>query len=152
MGLCLPLQTLHIPTNKKLEVYGHNTESWWLVLFFQEHFEAVGDLEPTNLEIRKKFWEITDLINPNPVRILARKPSWILQKSISALLETCPLSSKYIMHFRWSFIFSIYGLYFLPGRNFAPFKEGNVPISNSAEFFPKSGHWRILMDLGGGLG
>ena len=33
------------------------------------------------------------------------------------------------MHFRWSFIFSTYGLYFLPGSNFAPFEEVKVPVS-----------------------
>ena len=39
-------------------------------------------------------------------------------KSSSALLDTCS-SSKCTMHFRWSFIFSTYGLYFMPGSNFA---------------------------------
>ena len=42
----------------------------------------------------------------------------------------------------------MYGLYFLPGSNFAPFEEVKVPVSNSAEFFQKSAPWRILMDLG----
>ena len=41
------------------------------------------------------------------------------------------------MHFRWSFIFSTYGLYSLPGSNFAPFEEVKVPVSNSDEFFQK---------------
>ena len=39
------------------------------------------------------------------------------------------------MHFRLFSIFSIYGLYFLPGSNFDPFVEVKVPVSNSAEFF-----------------
>ena len=52
------------------------------------------------------------------------------------------------MHFRWSFIFSTYGLYFLPGSSFAPFEEVKVPVSNSAELFQKSAAWRILEDLG----
>ena len=52
------------------------------------------------------------------------------------------------MHFRWSFIFSTYGMYFLPGSNFAPFEEVKVPVSNSTEFFQKSATWRILEDLG----
>ena len=48
----------------------------------------------------------------------------------------------------WSFIFSTYGLFFLPGSNFAPFEEVKVPVSNSAEFSPKkSAPWRILKDL-----
>ena len=33
------LQTLHIPTNKKLEVWTH----WRLLHFFQENFDAKGD-------------------------------------------------------------------------------------------------------------
>ena len=53
------------------------------------------------------------------------------------------------MHFRWSFIFSTYGLYFLPGSNFAPLEEVKVPVSNSADFFQKSAPWRILEDFGG---
>ena len=52
------------------------------------------------------------------------------------------------MHFRWSFIFSTYGLYFLPGSNFALFEEGKGPVSNSAKFFQKSAPWRILEELG----
>ena len=50
------------------------------------------------------------------------------------------------MHFRWSFIFSTYGLYvymyvyFLPGSNFAPFEEVKVPVSNGAEFVKKKCH------------
>ena len=28
-------------------------------------------------------------------------------------------------------------MYFLPGSNFAPFEEVKVPVSNSADFFPK---------------
>ena len=53
------------------------------------------------------------------------------------------------MHFPWSFIlFSTYGLYFLPGSNFAPFEEVKVPVSNSADFFQESAPWRILEDLG----
>ena len=59
-----------------------------------------------------------------------------------------PDSSKCTVHFRWSFIFSTYSLYFLPGRNFAPLEEVKVPLSKSAEFFPKSGPWGILQDLG----
>ena len=44
------------------------------------------------------------------------------------------------MHHAFSLIFHImifrtYGLYFLPGSNFAPFEEVKVPVSNSAEFF-----------------
>ena len=38
------------------------------------------------------------------------------------------------MHFCWYFVFSTYGLYFLPGSNFAPFEEVQVPVSNSADF------------------
>ena len=54
------------------------------------------------------------------------------------------------MHFRWSFIFSTYGLYFLPGRNFAPFEEVKAPVSNSADLFflKKRAPLRILEDLG----
>ena len=55
------------------------------------------------------------------------------------------------MHFRRSFRFSTYGLYFLPGSNFAPFEEVKVPVSNSVDFPPppkKSAPWRILEDLG----
>ena len=48
--------------------------------------------------------------------------------------------------FCWSFIFSTYGLYFLPGSIFAPFEEVKVPVSNSADFFPKK---CPLEDLGG---
>ena len=43
------------------------------------------------------------------------------------------------LHFRWSFIFSTYGLYFLPGSNIAPFQDVKVQVSNSAAFSP----WRI---------
>ena len=48
------------------------------------------------------------------------------------------------MHHAFSLIFHIqrlgmYGLYFLPGSNFASFEEVKVPVSNSAEFFQKSG-------------
>ena len=58
-----------------------------------------------------------------------------------------PSSSKCTLHFRWSFIFSTYGLYFLPGSNFAPFEEMKVPVSNSAVFvFPKK---CPLEDFGG---
>ena len=35
----------------------------------------------------------------------------------------------------------------LPGRNFAPFEEVKVPVSNSAEIVPKSAPWRMLQDL-----
>ena len=53
------------------------------------------------------------------------------------------------MHFRSAFIFSTYGLYFLPGSNFAPFEEVKVPVSNIAKFVSKkSAPWRILEDLG----
>ena len=43
------LQTLHIPTNKKLEVWTQyrlllSFLPWWLLLFVQEHFEAKRDL------------------------------------------------------------------------------------------------------------
>ena len=42
------LQTLHIPTNKKLEVLDTIQATsffpWWLLLFSQETFEAKGDL------------------------------------------------------------------------------------------------------------
>ena len=40
-------------------------------------------------------------------------------------------------------MFSTYGLYFLPGSNFALFEKVQVPVSNSAEFFQKSASWRI---------
>ena len=66
--------------------------------------------------------------NPNPLCILAMN----LPES-----SKMPLCSKCTMHFRWSFTFSTYGLYFLPGRNFAPFEEVKVPVSNSAEFSQK---------------
>ena len=49
-----------------------------------------------------------------------------------------PLSSKCIMHFRWPFIFSTYGLCSLPSSNFAPFEEVTAPVSNSAEFSSKN--------------
>ena len=44
------LQTLHIPTNKKLEVWTQyrlqatSFFPWWLLLFFQENFMAKEDL------------------------------------------------------------------------------------------------------------
>ena len=50
------------------------------------------------------------------------------------------------MHFRSSFVFSTYGLYFLPGSNFDPFEEVKVPVSNSAEFFQNCAP---LVDFGG---
>ena len=50
-------------------------------------------------------------------------------------------------HFHWSFIFSTYSLYFLPGSNFAPFEKVKVPVSNSSDFFPKKVPQRILEDL-----
>ena len=64
-----------------------------------------------------------------------------------------PLSSKCTgMHnFHWSFIFSTYGLYFVPGSNFAPFKEEKVPVSNSAEFFQKECPLEDFGGFGGGL-
>ena len=58
------------------------------------------------------------------------------------------LSAKCTMHFRWSFIFSTYGRYFLLGSNFAPFEEVKVPVSNSADFFKKCAPWGILEALG----
>ena len=43
------LQTLHISTKKKLEVLDTIQATsffpWWLLLFFQEDFEAKGDLQ-----------------------------------------------------------------------------------------------------------
>ena len=81
-------------------------------------------------------------LNPYPLGILARNfpdSSKILQCTFGNM----PLSSKWTMHYRWAFIFSTYGLYFLPGSNFAPFEEVKVPVSNSAEFFKKSAPWRI---------
>ena len=41
------LQNLHIHTNKKLEVWTQYIQvtsffPWWLLLFFQENFEALG--------------------------------------------------------------------------------------------------------------
>ena len=63
-----------------------------------------------------------------------------------------PLSSKCTMHFRWSFIFSIYGLYFLPGSNFAPFEERckyQFPTSlNISKKVPLVGFLRIWRWLG----
>ena len=59
-----------------------------------------------------------------------------------------PLSSKCTMHFRWSFIFSTYGLYFF-ASNLAPLEEVKVPVSNRAEFFQKVPLGRILEELGG---
>ena len=38
-----------------------------------------------------------------------------------------------------SFIFSTYDLYFLPGSDFAPIEEVNVPVNNSAEFLEDLG-------------
>ena len=58
-----------------------------------------------------------------PLGILARnlpESSKILQSTFGSM----PWSSKCTMHFRWSFIFSTYGLYFLPGSNFAPIWRG----------------------------
>ena len=80
-------------------------------------------------------------LNPNPLGILARN------RPESSKIRQCtfgnmPLSSKCIMHFRRSVIFSTYGLYFLPGSNFAPF------VSNSVEIFPKKCPLEILQDLG----
>ena len=54
-----------------------------------------------------------------------------------------PFSPKCTVHFRWSFIFSTYGLYFLPGGNCAPFEEVEVPVFNSADVYPPK------MPLGG---
>ena len=100
------------------------------------------------------------LINPNPLGILARNllepsnPLGILARNLpeSSQIIQCtfgnmPLSSKCTMHFRWSFRFSTYDQYFLPGSNLAPFEEVKVPlpVSNSAEFFPQK---KILEDLG----
>ena len=48
------------------------------------------------------------------------------------------------MHHAFSLIFHIQ--YFLPGINFAAFEEVKVPVSNSAEFFQKSGP---MKDFGG---
>ena len=82
------------------------------------------------------IWSWDLITNPNPLGILARnlpESSKILQCTFGNM----PLSSKCTMHFRWSFIFSTYGLYFLPGSNFAPFEEVKVPVSKSADFFPK---------------
>ena len=42
----------------------------------------------------------------------------------------------------------MYGLYFLPCSNFAPFEEVKVPVSDSADFPQKSAPWRTLEDLG----
>ena len=91
----------------------------------------------------------------NPLGILARnlpEPSNPLGILARNLPESCkilqctfgniPLYSKHTMHFRWSFIFSTYGLYVLPGSTFAPFEEVKVPVSNSAEFFI-SAPWKI---------
>ena len=57
------------------------------------------------------FWLGT---SPNPP-----KSSKILQCTFGNM----PLSSKCTMHFRWSFIFSTCGLYFLPGSNFGPLES-----------------------------
>ena len=81
------------------------------------------------------------MFNPYPLGILARNlPE--SSKIHQCTFGNMPLSSKCTMHFRWSFIFSTYGLYVLPGSNFAPFEEVKVPV------FQKSAPWRILMDLG----
>ena len=85
-------------------------------------------------------------LNPNPLEILARnlpESSKILQCTFGNM----PLhvhvhvhvSSKCTMHFRWYFIFSAYGLHFLP------FDEVKVPVSISGEFYPKG----PLDDFGG---
>ena len=80
-------------------------------------------------------------INPNLRGILARnfpESSKILQYTFGNM----PLSSKCTMHFRWSFIFSTYGLYFLPGSNFGPFEDVKVPV---LIFSPqKSAPWKIF--------
>ena len=74
---------------------------------------------------------------PNPLSILARSlPE-------SAKIHQCtfgnmPLSSKCTMHFRWSFIFSTHGLYFLLCSNFGPFEEVKVPVYN---IFPNCRIW-----------
>ena len=66
-----------------------------------------------------------DMINSlilTPLGILARNlPE--SSKIHKCTFGNMPSSSKCTMHFRWSFIFSTYGLYFLPDSIFAPFEE-----------------------------
>ena len=58
-------------------------------------------------------------------------------KSISALLETCPYLQNAPCIFVDLSYLALYGLYFLPGSNFAPFEEVKVPVTNSAYFLQK---------------
>ena len=88
-----------------------------------------------------------EIINHNPLGILARnlpESSKILQCTFGSM--PLHVSSTCTMHFRWSFIFSNYGLYFLPGSNFAPFKEVKVPVSNSAEFVPLEDFGMVMVN------
>ena len=83
-------------------------------------------------------------VNPDPLGILARYlPESSKIHHISALLETCPY-----LHDAFSLIFHIqhlcYGLYFLPGSNFAPFEEVKLPVSNSADLFTLTAIWSII--------
>ena len=61
------------------------------------------------------------LINPNPLGILARnlpESSKIVQCTFGNMPFNIHHAFSLIFH-----IFSTYGLYFLPGSNFAPFEE-----------------------------
>ena len=94
----------------------------------------------------KHLLSVTFIIT-NHLGILARnlpESSKILQCTFGNM----PYRQNAPMHFRWSFIFSTYGLYFLPGSNFSTFEEVKMPVSYSADFFSKKvtlwGFWEDL--------
>ena len=87
-------------------------------------------IPPINRAVR--FW---NRIPSDPLGILARnlpESSKILQCTFGNM----PLSSKCTMRFRWSFIFSTYGLYFLPGSIF-PIWRGESTSFQQCWIFPK---------------
>ena len=92
-----------------------------------------------NTELFLFLFLATHLIfNPNPLGIPTRNiPE--SSKIHQCTFGTMPLTSKCAMHFRWSFIFSTYGLYFLPGSNVVPF-QGESTNFQWHWIFPKKCH------------
>ena len=78
-------------------------------------------------------------INPNPLGILARNlPA--SSKTHQCTFGKMPSSSKCTMHFRWFFIYSNYGLYFLPGTVMLPhLKKWKYQFLEVQIFSQKSG-------------
>ena len=72
----------------------------------------------------------------DPLGILARNlPE--SSKIHQCTFGNMPLSSKCTMHFCWSFIFSTYGLYFLPGSNFSHLKRWKYQFPTVLNFSQK---------------